>query len=70
MMGGGGDVRVTWFAGVGGVGGCCWSGWCGWAWHMGKCDRYHSENPKIREKKSFLKIRNNISERRKNTSLY
>ena len=49
-MMGGGDVRVTWFAGVVGVGGCCWSGWCGWAWHMGKCDRYHSENPKIREK--------------------
>jgi hypothetical protein len=29
-----------------------------------------SENPKIREKKNFPKIRNNISERRKNTWLY
>jgi hypothetical protein len=36
---GGGDVRVTWFTGVGGVGGCCLSGWCGWAQHMGKGDR-------------------------------
>jgi hypothetical protein len=53
MMGGGG-VRVTWFTGVGGVGSCCWSGWCEWVQHMGKCDRYHSENLKIRKKKELL----------------
>ncbi len=51
--GGGGDVRVTWFARVDGGGGCCWSGWCGWVQHMRKCDRYHSENRKIRERKKI-----------------
>ncbi len=59
---------MTWFAGeggggvvvgVGGVYGCSiWGSVTG------------SENPKIREKKNFLKIRNNVSERSKNTSLY
>ncbi len=53
-------MRVTWFAGVGGVGVVVGvdgeEGRGIWGSVTG------SENLKIREKKDFLKIRNNISE--------
>jgi hypothetical protein len=61
-------VRVTWLAGVGGVGVVVGVGGVEGRSIWGSVTG--SEKPKIREKKNILKIRNNISEQRKNTLLY